>query len=55
MLRVTAAVTMAAAAPPAEAPAGANNAEALQLNDELVDTLMLLDSLLNCNLSGFHK
>jgi len=32
-----------AAAAPAEAPAGANNAEALQLNDELVDTLMLLD------------
>jgi len=33
----------AAAPPPADAPAGANNAEALQLNDELVDTLMLLD------------
>lgn len=32
-----------AAAPAAEAPAGTNNAEALQLNDELVDTLMLLD------------
>jgi len=34
---------MAAPAAPAEAPLGANNAEALQLNDELVDTLMLLD------------
>jgi len=32
-----------AAPAPAEAPAGANNAEALQLNDELVDALMLLD------------
>jgi estrogen-related receptor beta like 1 len=35
---------MAAAAPAAEpAPAGTNNAEALWFNDELVDTLMLLD------------
>lgn len=33
----------APAAPPAEAPAGSNNAETLLLNDELVDTLMLLD------------
>jgi len=34
---------MAAAEAPAEAPGGVNNAEALLLNDELVDTLMLLD------------
>jgi len=35
---------MAAAPPPADAPpGGTNNCEALQLNDELVDTLMLLD------------
>jgi len=35
---------MAAAAPPADpAPVGTNNAEALWFNDELVDTLMLLD------------
>lgn len=34
---------MAAAEPKTEAPTGTNNAETLQLNDELVDTLMLLD------------
>jgi estrogen-related receptor beta like 1 len=34
---------MATAAPPLEAHAGISNAEALQLNDELVDALMLLD------------
>jgi len=32
-----------AAEAPAEAPTGTNNAETLYLNDELVDTLMLLD------------